>query len=103
MPDEEEPVESSLSETPETTPAAEPQREVDERDPADRAPSWGPESTPARDSARSDTPTADQTAEEWDRLLDEADAPPPVRDDPRRHPDVPSSARRMLRDDTNAG
>ena len=95
-------MESSLSEE-QTPPAPDAQREVDERDPADRAPSWGPGSAPTGDSAASDTPTADQTAEEWDRLLDEADAPPPVRDDPRRHPDVPSSARRLLRDDTNAG
>jgi hypothetical protein len=102
VPDEEEPVESSVSDKPSARP--DPGRNDDHGDPADRAPSWGPESVPTdRDKTTADAPTADQTREEWDRLLDEADAPPPVRDDPRSHPDVPDSARRLLRDDTAAG
>jgi hypothetical protein len=96
--DEEHPVNRSpLEDTPR-------QHDHDDRDPADRAPSWGPEALPPEDAqppAAAQTPEA--TQEEWDRLLDEADAPPPADQDPRDHPDVPDSARRMLRDDTSAG
>jgi hypothetical protein len=74
----------------------------DERDPADRASSWEPDRE-ARESEPDEVSRPEATHEEWDRLLDEADAPPPGKRDPRDHPDVPDSARRLLRDDTAAG
>jgi hypothetical protein len=83
---------------------ARPQDEHDDRDPADRAPSWGPESLPAeREVSASDAPSPKATHAEWDRLLDEADAPPPVDSEAKDHPDVPDSARRLLRDDQATG
>jgi hypothetical protein len=97
--DEEHDVSTSVPESAAPRPARA-QDEHDDRDPADRAPSWGPESRPAGGEAgASDAPSPKATHAEWDRLLDEADAPPPVDSKPTDHPDVPDSARRLLRDD----
>jgi hypothetical protein len=101
--DEEPEVSTSVPENA-APPRARTQDEHDDRDPADRAPSWGPESLPAeRGASTSDAPSPKATHAEWDRLLDEADAPPPVDSQPADHPDVPDSARRMLRDDQATG
>ena len=75
----------------------------DERDPADRASSEADRGSYPADEDADEATRPEATHEEWDRLLDEADAPAPESQDPRDHPDVPDSARRMLRDDTSAG